>query len=60
MAVRPQHCFYCGEDLGDYDNHGEPDACGKQECQRELRNAYRQEREEAQYRAEQDDFDRYR
>jgi hypothetical protein len=43
-----QHCFYCGEELGEYDNLGERyETCGKQECNREARNAENEERAEA-------------
>ena len=34
-----QHCFNCGEELGEYDRWpgDEPECCGKRECMRELR-----------------------
>ena len=61
MTKRMQHCFNCGEELGIY---AKPpwahDACSKPECQREERDAYRAEEAEAQERAREDNYDRYR
>lgn len=60
MAARRQHCFWCGEDLGEYDSFGgEPEACGKSECQRELVAELRGAREEREERARADDWERY-
>ena len=58
---RMQHCFNCGEELGVYDKPPYAhDACGKPECQREELTAYQAEDEEAQIRAREDDYNRYR
>lgn len=50
------HCFNCGEELGPYSNaySGRFEACGKPECQREERDAYQQEREEAHEQLDRD------
>jgi hypothetical protein len=37
MTKRMQYCFYCGQELGVYDNFGEPDHCGEPVCSREFR-----------------------
>jgi hypothetical protein len=56
-----QHCFWCGAELGVYVGYyRDIEVCGKPECVREARAAERQEREEAQFSAEQDDYGRYR
>ncbi len=45
---RRHSCFNCGADLGKWDRFSSSlDDCGATECQREARNAYAQEREEA-------------
>ena len=45
---RRHHCFNCGEDLGPWDRFSDRmDTCGAPECDREARNAYAQERDEA-------------
>ena len=55
------HCAFCGKELGDgRDNPREPESCGEAECNREVRAMYRQMDEEAQERAQEDDFGRYR
>jgi hypothetical protein len=59
MPKRMQHCFYCGAELGVYDNFGEPDACGERICQRELRYCYQSERAERRAKADDDDYNRY-
>jgi hypothetical protein len=57
---REQSCFNCGKDLGIYDHYpGELECCGAQECQRELRNQMRAEREARMFRAEEDEYGRY-
>ena len=46
--ARRHHCFNCGEDLGPWDRFSDNmDTCGAPECDREARNAYQQERDEA-------------
>lgn len=43
-----RYCFYCGEELGVYDDFGERyETCGKRECERAARDSQAQEREEA-------------
>lgn len=55
-----QYCDYCGEELGVYERYpGEPESCGKPECNREIQAMQRAEREERQMRAEMDDYGRY-
>lgn len=58
---RMQHCFWCGEELGvGVHYHGdEPECCGKPECQRELRDELRAQRDERFENAREDDFQRY-
>lgn len=53
-------CDWCGEPLGYERQAIELDHCGKPECARNVRDMERQSREEAQYAAEQDDYERYR
>ena len=46
--LKMQHCFNCGAELGVYAKLSrDHDTCGKIECEREARDAYAQEREEA-------------
>lgn len=53
--MRRHHCFNCGEDIGAWDRFCEQlDTCGKPECNREARDAYAQEREEAHERLDRD------
>jgi hypothetical protein len=49
MPSKERFCWYCGESLGVIDSryYDRMDTCGKQECERELRDALRAEREEA-------------
>lgn len=42
-----RHCFYCGEELGQYRDHDPLDTCGKAECNREAQRAAQSEREDA-------------
>jgi len=61
MSERMQYCAWCGEELGiQAGSSREPESCGKRECEREVRAMYQQEREEAKFAAEQDDYERYR
>jgi len=49
------HCFNCGTDIGPKDHWSSSlDDCGAIECQREARNAYAQEREEAHEQLDRD------
>lgn len=53
--AKMQHCFNCGEELGVYVHEWRDiECCGKHECQRELRNALAQEREEAHEQLDRD------
>ena len=62
MALKRQFCFQCGEDLGVYDAYPDENrqSCGNPECERELRDMERGEYEEMRWRAEQDEYERYR
>jgi hypothetical protein len=56
--VEPQspmrHCFNCGAEMGRYRDYRRDDTCGELECDRELRNQYAAEREEAHERLDRD------
>lgn len=55
MSERRHHCFNCGEDIGPKDAWSEQlDTCGAAECNREARNAFMQERDEAHERLDRD------
>lgn len=61
MKTQLLYCFNCGEELGVGEKiRGEYDTCGRPECLREAQRAYRADDEEAQWRAIDDNFDRYR
>jgi hypothetical protein len=61
MAKRMRYCFWCGEELGIYDNYYDDlDICGKPECEREARRIYQDEISERSCRAQRDEFSRYR
>lgn len=50
-----QHCFNCGAELGVYDRlPGDHDTCGAPECEREARDAYVAERDEAHEQLDRD------
>ena len=56
-----QHCFWCGEELGIYDNFGwRFEHCQNQKCAEEARHAELSEQEELRHRAEDDEYERYR
>ena len=41
-------CAWCGDEIGMTDaNDREPEACGKRDCQREVRGMYQEQREAA-------------
>lgn len=43
-----QYCFNCGAELGVYIHYaGDIECCGKPECNREMQDTYRRERDEA-------------
>ena len=52
-------CDWCGDDMGFEHDTREPEACNKRECQREVRNMYREEEEGRQERAAEDNYSRY-
>ena len=55
------NCDWCGADLGPGGEHDtrEPEACSSPECQREVRNLYREMDEERSERAREDNYERY-
>ena len=61
MKIRKQYCDYCGEYLGEYVRYmGEPESCGKKECNREINHMMREREEEILDMAERDNYSRYR
>ena len=56
MARTPKmrFCFNCGDEIGIYAEYDPRDDCGKQECQREARQAYAEEREHAHEQLDRD------
>jgi ribosomal protein S27AE len=61
MTAKMQHCFNCGAELGVFDAyHRDLQTCGEKECERAARDMERGEQEEAQYRAQEDNYERYR
>lgn len=56
MAIKERFCWHCGESLGEIDGrHCEPHmTCGKRECEREARDAEREERAQAHERLDRD------
>jgi hypothetical protein len=55
-------CWFCGDPTDDWDYLGDRKVglCAKRECASELRDGNRAIDEEAQFRAIDDNFDRYR
>lgn len=50
-----QFCFNCGKELGIYVHyHGDIESCGSAECNREEQAAYREQREEAHHRLDEE------
>ena len=61
MAVRKQHCFNCGEFVGEFDNFWRDIvSCGSPECEREARDQERYEHDRMQEDAREDGYERYR
>ncbi len=55
MAPKMQHCFNCGAELGVYQHdRGDIECCGARECQREMRDAIADEREDAHRQLDRD------
>jgi len=62
-ATRKVHCANCGEFIGEYPHDGypaEPEPCGAPECNRAVRDMFRQQDDEARMVAEDDNYGRYR
>ena len=55
-TLKMRHCFYCGEELGLYENrhYDKYDTCGKRECEREVRDIFQAERDEAHEQLDRD------
>jgi hypothetical protein len=49
-----RHCWNCGDEMGVYADYDRMDTCGKQECEREVRNQMQGEREEAHEQLDRD------
>lgn len=61
--TRKIHCANCGEFIGEYPHDGfpaDPESCGAPECNREVRDIFRQQDDEARENARDDDYARYR
>lgn len=55
-----QHCFNCGAETGVHVSYqGDLECCGKPECAKEERNAYREREESAREAAAEDGYSRY-
>ena len=49
------HCYYCGEDIGPKDRFSDRfDTCGRQECERDVRDQMQAEREAAHEQLDRD------
>ena len=59
--MRTHNCDWCGADLGPGGEHDtrEPEACSDRDCQREVRNLYREMEAEREDRAREDNYERY-
>ena len=55
-TAKMRHCFNCGAELGVFENrhYDRLDTCGAQECEREVRDMIRAEREEAHEKLDRD------
>lgn len=60
MAKRMQHCFWCGECLGEFQAGSDIVACCDPICERHAREAEEDQDIEARRRAERDNYNRYR
>lgn len=56
MAARMRHCCVCGDELGVIEDkhYDRNDTCGKQACEREMRDAEAAERFDAHERLDRD------
>ena len=52
--IKMLHCFNCGAELDEYAYYDRINTCGKQDCEREARDARAAEREEAHERLDRD------
>jgi hypothetical protein len=60
--MRTRNCDWCGAYLGLFwggHDTREPEVCGRQECNRGMREGWREEMDDRQERACEDDFSRY-
>ena len=55
-TAKERHCWHCGGSMGVIENrhYRRGDTCGKQECERDARDAERYERDEAHERLDRD------
>lgn len=53
-VAKERFCFSCGASMGVYADYDRMDDCGKQECQRAVRECYAEERDEAHERLDRD------
>jgi len=55
------HCANCGAVIGPgHSSSREPESCGEKDCDRAVRDMYRQMDDEAQENAREDNYERYR
>jgi hypothetical protein len=53
--TKMKHCAYCGDEIDMTESWDrEPEPCGKPECNREVRDMYRAERDEAHEQLDRD------
>lgn len=57
--MKTRNCWYCGDDLGYEADSRDRETCGKRECAREASLSWREDRDEAAIRAEQDGYSLY-
>ncbi len=60
MAKKMRYCFWCGEKIGICESWDDFDTCGKPECDMAARRAHQEDTEDRAYRAQRDEFSRYR
>ncbi len=53
-TAKMRHCCYCGDELGVYADYDRHDTCGKQECERAVRDEVAAERDEAHEQLDRD------
>lgn len=59
--MKTRNCDWCEADLGPGGEHDtrEPEACGRPECEREVRNLYREMEADREESAREDNYERY-